>query len=124
METGDSLEHDEGWESVKRLIDLAKCAEVTPLSPRRRQRIVDGLLKRLERDRIERAERQRMRTRVAGAFVAGATTTLLAGLLLKLVSGGGSPWVGAASSPELAGWPSRSRCRRGCGSSCARHTQA
>ena len=102
METGDSLEHDEGWESVKRLIDLAKCAEVTPLSPRRRQRIVDGLLKRLERDRIERAERQRMRTRVAGAFVAGATTTLLAGLLLKLVSGGGSPWVGRSSSPELA----------------------
>ena len=102
METGDSLEHDEGWESIKRLIDLAKCAEVTPLSPRRRQRIVDGLLKRLERDRIERAERQRMRTRVAGAFVAGATTTLLAGLLLKLVSGGGSPWGGAASSPELA----------------------
>ena len=101
METGDSLEHDEGWESVKRLIDLAKCAEVTPLSPRRRQRIVDGLLQRLERDRIERAERQRTRTRVAGAFVAGATTTLLAGLLLKLVSGGGSPWVGASSSPEL-----------------------
>ena len=42
-----------------------------------------------------------MRTRVAGAFVAGATTMLLAGLLLKLVSGGGSPWVGASSSPEL-----------------------
>jgi len=102
VETGDSLEHDEGWESVKRLIDLAKCAQEPPLSPQRRRRIVDGLLKRLERDRIERAERQRMQSRVAGAFVAGATTTLLAGLLLKLVSGGGSPWIGAASSPELA----------------------
>ena len=102
METGDRLEHDEGWESVRRLIDLAKCAEVTPLAPRRRQRIVDGLLKRLEQDRIEQAARQRMRPRVAGAFVAGATTTLLAGLLLKLISGGGSPWIGASSSPELA----------------------
>jgi hypothetical protein len=101
VETGDSLEHDQGWERIKRLIDLAKYAEETPLSPRRRQRIVDGLLKRLERDRIERAERQRMRPRIAGAFVAGATTMLLAGLLLRLVSGGGSPWSGAAS-PELA----------------------
>ena len=89
METGDTLEHDEGWEKVKRLIELAKRAQATPLSPERRQRIRDGLLQRLERDRIERAERQRMRRRVAGAFVAGASTTLLAGLLLKLVSGAG-----------------------------------
>jgi hypothetical protein len=101
VESGDRLEHDEGWENVKRLIDLAKCAEVTPLSPQRRQRVIDGLMKRLEQDRIERAARQRMRPRVAGAFLAGATTMLVAGLLLKLVSGGGSPWFGA-SSPELA----------------------
>jgi hypothetical protein len=101
VETGDRLEHDEGWENIKRLIDLAKCAQVTPLSPQRRQRVIDGLMKRLERDRIEQAERQRMRPRIAGAFVAGATTMLLAGLLLKLVSCGGSPWFGA-SSPELA----------------------
>lgn len=101
MEIGDSLEHDEGWENVKKLIDLTKCAQATPLSPERRQRVIDGLLKRLERDRIERAERQRMRPRIAGAFVAGATMILLAGLLLRLVSGGGSPWFGASSS-ELA----------------------
>lgn len=101
METGERLEHDEGWERVKRLIDLARSAERPTLSPERRQRIRDGLLRRLERDRIEQAERQRMRRRVAGAFVAGASTTLLAGLLLKLVSGGGLPWAGA-SSGELA----------------------
>jgi hypothetical protein len=101
VEIGDSLEHDEGWENVKKLIDLAKCAHVTPLSPQRRQRVIDGLLERLQQDRIERAERERMRPRLAGAFVAGATTMLLAGLLLRLVSGGGSPWFGA-SSPELA----------------------
>ena len=101
MEISDSLEHDEGWENVKKLIDLAKRAPMTPLSPQRRQRVIDGLLKRLERDRIEQAERQRMRPRIAGAFVAGATTMLLAGLLLRLVIGGGSPGFGA-SSPELA----------------------
>jgi hypothetical protein len=100
VETGDSLEYDEGWESVRKLIELAKGAQPT-LSPARRQRIRDGLLQRLERDRIELAQRQRMRRRVAGAFVAGVSTTLLAGLLLKLVSGGGLPWVGP-SSPELA----------------------
>jgi hypothetical protein len=101
VETGDSLEHDEGWERVKRLIELAKSAEATTFSAARRQRIRDGLLQRLERDRIEQAERERMRGRVAGAFVAGVSTTLLAGLLLKLVSGGGAPWVGS-SSVELA----------------------
>ena len=101
METGDTLEHDEGWEPIKRLIELAKSAEATTFSPARRQRIRDGLLQRLERDRIEQAERQRMRRRVAGAFVAGASTTLLAGLLLKLVSGGGLSWL-APSSVELA----------------------
>jgi len=100
VETGDSLEHDEGWERIKALIELAKRAEERTLSPERRQRIRAGLLQRLERDRIERAERQRMRHRVAGAFVAGASTAVLAGLLLKLVSGG-LPWIGP-SSAELA----------------------
>ena len=101
METGDRLEHDEGWERVKKLLELAKCAQVRTLSPERRQRIRDGLLQRLERDRIERVERQRMRRRVAGAFVAGASTMLLAGFLVKLVSGSALPWIGP-SSAELA----------------------
>lgn len=98
METGDKLEHDEGWESVKRLIELAKSAPALTLSPERRRRLRDELLQRLERDRIEQAERQRMRRRVAGAFVAGASTMMLAGLLLKLVSGGGLFSVGPSSA--------------------------
>ena len=101
METGDSLEHDEGWERVKKLIELAKSAPATPISPERRRRIREKILQRLERDRIEQAERQRMRRRVAAAFVAGASTTLLAGLLLKVISGGGLPSV-APSSAALA----------------------
>jgi hypothetical protein len=101
VETGDRLEEDEGWENVKRLIELARTAQAAPLSAARRQRIRDGLLQRLERDRTEEAERLRMRRRVAGAFVAGASTTLLAALLLKVVSGGGLPWAGP-SSGELA----------------------
>ncbi|HMF40058.1 MAG TPA: hypothetical protein VKQ32_05170 [Polyangia bacterium] len=55
METGDALEHNEGWERVKELIEQAKRAESTTLSPQRRQRIREGLLRRLERDRIESA---------------------------------------------------------------------
>lgn len=82
METGDSLEHDEGWESVRRLIELAKSAHNPTLSPERRERIRQGLLQRLERDRFEALDRDRTRRRIAGAFVAGASTTLLAGLLL------------------------------------------
>jgi hypothetical protein len=101
VENGDSLGHDEGWESVKRLLELVKSAQEPTLSPERRQRLRDRLLQRLERDRIERAERQRMRRHIAGAFVAGASTTLLAGLLLKLVSGSALPWIGP-SSAELA----------------------
>jgi hypothetical protein len=42
-----------------------------------------------------------MRRRVAGAFVAGASTMLLAGFLVKLVSGSALPWIGP-SSAELA----------------------
>ena len=42
-----------------------------------------------------------LRGRVAGAFVAGAWTALLAALLLALVSGGGLSWL-APSSVELA----------------------
>jgi len=100
VETRDSLEHDEGWERVRRLIELAKSAHEPALSPERRQRIRQGLLQRLERDRIEKLGRDRTRRRMAAAFVAGASTTLLAGLLLRLVSGG-LPAV-RPSSAELA----------------------
>ena len=57
METGDSLEGDEGWKSVKRLIELAKRAPVPPLSAERRRQIRQRLLQRLERDSIEKLAR-------------------------------------------------------------------
>jgi hypothetical protein len=44
------MERDAGWESVKRLIELARRAPTT-LTPERRQRIRQGLIERLERDR-------------------------------------------------------------------------
>ena len=47
---------DEGWESVKRLIELARKAP-TMLTAERRQRIRQGLIERLERDRIETSSR-------------------------------------------------------------------
>ena len=48
METGDTVEHDEGWERVKKLIELAKNAPAPTLSPERRLRIRNGLLLRLD----------------------------------------------------------------------------
>ena len=101
METGERLEHDEGWERVRRLIELAKSEQEETFSPERKQRLRDNLLRRLEQDRIQRLERQRMRRRIAGGFVAGASTMLLVGLLLRLVGGGGLPWIGSPSA-ELA----------------------
>lgn len=103
VETGYSLENDEGWKSVKRLIELARSAPAT-LSAERKQRIREGLMERLERDRLETQERERNRRLMARSFAAGVSTTLLAGLLLKLVSGGGLPWLGQ-SSEQLARQP-------------------
>jgi hypothetical protein len=58
VRTGDDgLEQDEGWAAVKRLIELAKREPPPPLSAERRRRIRQGLLERLERDRIQRSLR-------------------------------------------------------------------
>lgn len=58
MDTGDEgLENDEGWAAVKRLIELAKSEPPPPLSPERRWRIRQGLIARLERERLERSLR-------------------------------------------------------------------
>lgn len=101
MDTGTSLEGGaegdggEGWERVKRLLVLARSADQTELSPERRERIREALLDRLARMRERRL--------MARAFVAGASTMVLAALLLKLVTGA-LPWVGR-SSGELAAKP-------------------
>lgn len=59
MKTGDEgVEHDEGWAAVKRLIELAKSVPPPPLSAERRWRIRQGLLERLERERVQRALRR------------------------------------------------------------------
>jgi hypothetical protein len=100
VKIGDRLEQGEEWEKVKRLIELARNAHRTELTPERKQRIRQALVERFERAPIERLERARSRRRFAGAFVAGASTMLLVGLLLRLV-GGGLPWVGQDSA-ELA----------------------
>lgn len=85
VETGTRLERSREWARVERLIALARSAYEVELTPERRQQIRQRLLDKL--DQLERQrERRRHRRRVAaGVFVAGASTILLAGLLLKLV---------------------------------------
>ena len=92
MDTGNSVDVERGveWASVERLIELARRAHRTELSPARRARLRDEMLLRWEEERNRR--------RTARAFVAGASTVLLAGLLLRLVSGG-LPWIGQPSPP-------------------------
>jgi hypothetical protein len=92
VETGTSLERGEGWESIEKLLALARSAHRTELSPARRERIRAELLEKLARNRERRL--------MARAFVAGASTVVLAALVLKLVSGA-LPWAGR-SSGELA----------------------
>lgn len=100
METGNSLESGEAcaredWARIERLIALARKAHRTELTGERRERIRDRVLDKLERTRDRR--------RTARAFAAGASTMLLAVLLLRLVSGA-LPWLGRPST-ELARKP-------------------
>jgi len=81
------------------LLALARSAQEPELSQERREQIRLALLDRLARMRERRL--------MARAFVAGASTMVLAALLLKLVSGA-LPWVGR-SSGELASKPATHR---------------
>ena len=99
METGTSLEGGEGWERVERLLALARSAHRTELSPERRERIREQLLDKLARIRERRL--------MARAFVAGASTMVMAALLLKLISGT-LPWAGRPAG-ELAAKPAVQR---------------
>lgn len=92
MDTGTSLERGEDWARIERLIALARSAHRTELTRERRDRIRIRVMDRLDRSRDRR--------RTARAFAAGASTTLLVVLLLKLVSG----WLGE-SPTELARKP-------------------
>ena len=65
---------------------------MSEFSAERRARILQNVLARVEKDRERR--------RLVRAFAAGASTVLVVGLLLKLITGIAAP---ARPSPELAG---------------------
>jgi hypothetical protein len=84
METGRHPEPSEGrgerageWAGLQSLLELARRAHLTELSPERREQIRERVLERLERNEVRR---RRQRT-----LVAGASALLLAGVLLTLV---------------------------------------
>jgi predicted phage gp36 major capsid-like protein len=85
VDTGNSLERGEEWARVERLIALARSAHRTELSPERRAEIREKLLLRWEREQNRR--------RTVRAFLAGASTTLVVGLLVQLVTANLS-WFG------------------------------
>ena len=88
METGNHLEPGEGWREagvggeewarLQSLLELVRREhQRTELSPERRAQIRERVM-----ERVESNERRRRRAR---AIVAGASTLLLAGLVLTLV---------------------------------------
>jgi len=92
VEPGDSWGYGEQSSNVRALLALARKPDDSEWTAIHRERILQGVLARLEKDR--------QRRRVMRAFAAGASTVLVAGLLLKLITGGiASP---ARSAPELA----------------------
>jgi len=93
VEPGNSWGRGAGWSSVMTLIELARKPDTREFSAERRDRILQQVLLRVERERERR--------RVLQGFAAGASAVLAAALLLKLISGGAAP--PAQSSPELAG---------------------
>ena len=85
METGTRLERSGEWARVEKLIALARSAQDAEFTPERREQIRLRVLEKLDRAERER-ERRRSRRRVAaGVLLAGASTMLLVGLVMKLV---------------------------------------
>jgi hypothetical protein len=85
VDTGNSLERGDDWARVERLIALARSAHRTELSPERRAQIREQLLLRWEREQNRR--------RTVRAFLAGASTMLVVGMLIMLATGSLS-WFG------------------------------
>ena len=84
METGTRLDRSGEWARVEWLIELARSAYEVELTPERRERMRQRLLEKLDQAERER-ERRRNRRRVAArVLLAGASTIVLAGLVLKL----------------------------------------
>ena len=78
MEPGNSWGRGEGWSNVVHLIDLARTPDASDWDAERRDRILQRVLVRIEKDR--------QRRQVMRAFAAGASTVLIIGLLAKLIS--------------------------------------
>jgi hypothetical protein len=93
VEPGNSWGRGDQWSRVRELLELARKPDVSEWSAERRERILERVL--------ARAEKERERRRLRRAFAAGASTVLVLGVLLKLLSG--TIAAPARSSPELAG---------------------
>ena len=91
MEPGDSWGRSEHTASIQALLAIAGKPDDVELSAERRARILHNVLARVEKDRERR--------RVVRAFAAGASTVVVVGLLLKLITAIAAP---ARSSPEFA----------------------
>jgi hypothetical protein len=107
------LDRGEAWENVERLLVLARRAHRAELAPARKDRIREELLRRWERERDRRL--------MARAFLAGATTVLLVGVLLRLVTGAAVGTILANrartlteifASPPIGGEPDEPKARR------------
>jgi len=94
------MERGEGWEYVKRLLALARSAPEPEVSAAQRERIRIALVERLAKIRERRL--------MARAFLAGASSVLVAVVVLKLVIGM-VPWVERSPAPELAAKPAAQR---------------
>ena len=78
MEPGNVWGRGEGWSNVVALIDLARKPDASDWNADRRERILEKVLARVEKDR--------QRRQVMRAFAAVASTVLVIGLLAKLIN--------------------------------------
>ena len=78
MEPGNSWGRGEGWSHVVALIDMAREPEESEWNAERRDRLLQQVLVKVEKDR--------QRRQVVRAFAAGASTVLVIGLLARLIS--------------------------------------
>ena len=92
MEPGDSWGRSEHTSSIMALLAMAGKPDYAEWTDERRERIIQNVLARVAKDRERR--------RLARAFAAGASTVVVVGLLLKLITGIAAAPVRAA--PELA----------------------
>jgi hypothetical protein len=92
VEPGDGWGRSEHSESIMALLALAGKPDYAEWTADRRARILENVLARVEKDRERR--------RVVRAFAAGASTVVVVGLLLKLITGIAAP---ASPAPEMAG---------------------